>query len=43
VLVILYLVVGVIIMKTVKKAEGANLIPNVDFWKSLPSVVKVRF
>ena len=28
-------------MKFVKKAEGAEIFPNLSFWKSLPFLVKV--
>jgi len=28
-------------MKIVKKAEGPEIFPNIEFWKSLPGLVKV--
>ncbi|XP_052813708.1 uncharacterized protein LOC128240840 [Mya arenaria] len=37
---ILYLVVGAIFMKFVKKKEGAEVIPNLTFWRSVPVLVK---
>jgi hypothetical protein len=37
----LYFVVGVVFMKFVKKKEGAEIVPNIIFWKSLPVLVKV--
>lgn len=36
----LYFVVGVVFMKFVKKKEGAEIVPNIIFWKSLPVLVK---
>ena len=36
-----YLIFGVIFMKFVKKAEGKEMIPNYEFWSSVPSDFKV--
>jgi hypothetical protein len=34
--IILYFVVGMIFMKFKMKAEGLNIIPNINLWKSIP-------
>lgn len=39
--VIAYFVIGVIVMKKVKGAEGKEMIPNYDFWSNLPGLIKV--
>ena len=36
-----YLLVGVGFNKFGRKESGANLIPNITFWASLPGLVKV--
>lgn len=35
----LYFVVGIIILKFVQHKEGREVVPNVDFWAGLPSLV----
>ncbi|XP_035689605.1 cation-dependent mannose-6-phosphate receptor-like [Branchiostoma floridae] len=40
VVLVVYLVGGIIFMSLVKKASGAERIPNVEFWKDLPILVK---
>ncbi|KAH9524733.1 hypothetical protein Btru_027646 [Bulinus truncatus] len=40
VLLLIYLVGGVLFLKYVRKAEGIEVIPNVEFWKDLPSLIK---
>jgi len=42
VVVILYFLIGIIFMKFAKKAQGPEIIPNIEFWKGLPSLVKVN-
>ena len=39
--VVVYLVVGVIVMKVKYQAAGVDLIPNKAFWKSVPFLIKV--
>lgn len=39
--VVVYLVVGVIVMRVQYSAAGVDLIPNKAFWKSLPGLIKV--
>ncbi len=41
VVVVLYLVVGSIINFQFRKLRGIEVIPNVEFWKNLPFLVKV--
>lgn len=43
VLLVLYLVLGVVVMKFVKHQEGTELIPHKSFWSDLPFKVKVSF
>ncbi|XP_077979001.1 uncharacterized protein LOC144434424 [Glandiceps talaboti] len=43
VLVIVYIIVGVLVMKFVKHEEGVELIPNKGFWVSLPGLIKDGF
>ena len=38
---IVYFIVGAVVMKFVKKAEGKEIIPNLTFWKAVPVLVKV--
>lgn len=38
---ILYVVIGTVTMKFVKKKEGIEVIPNVTFWRVIPVLVKV--
>eukprot|EP01120_Amphizonella_sp_Union-15-10_P007373 TRINITY_DN247_c0_g1_i1.p1 TRINITY_DN247_c0_g1~~TRINITY_DN247_c0_g1_i1.p1 ORF type:complete len:252 (-),score=41.39 TRINITY_DN247_c0_g1_i1:74-829(-) len=38
--IILYLLVGVIVNKVVRKQEGAEVIPNWEFWRGLPGMVR---
>ncbi|XP_005090179.1 putative mannose 6-phosphate receptor-like protein C530.09c [Aplysia californica] len=40
VLLIVYLVGGVLFLKFVRRAEGLEAIPNYEFWKDFPSLVK---
>ena len=37
------MVAGILFMKFVKKAEGAELCPNIAFWKALPFYIKVFY
>ncbi|KAK0043563.1 Cation-dependent mannose-6-phosphate receptor [Biomphalaria pfeifferi] len=37
---LIYLVGGVLFLKFVRKAEGIEMIPNIEFWKDLPSLIK---
>jgi len=39
-LAVVYFVGGMLFLKFVKKEEGANIIPNVNFWKALPGLFK---
>lgn len=39
-LLFVYLIVGALIMKFVKKAEGKEVIPNIGFWTAVPSHIK---
>ncbi|XP_013378914.1 uncharacterized protein LOC106150578 [Lingula anatina] len=43
VLVIIYLVCGILFLKFVRGAQGAELIPNLDFWKDFPFLVRDGF
>jgi len=38
-----YLVIGVIVNKFVRKKEGPEMIPNHEFWSSLPGLIKDGF
>lgn len=40
-LALVYVVAGVIVQKTVRKATGREVIPNHDLWFSLPGLIKV--
>jgi hypothetical protein len=40
---ILYFVIGIVIKIAVYKAKGVEVIPNVEFWKDLPHLVKDGF
>ena len=40
---IVYLLAGVVIQSTVRKAEGSDRIPNVSFWSLLPGLVRDGF
>ena len=42
-LLFVYLVVGMIFMKFVKKAEGKEVIPNSTFWFAIPGQIKVSW
>ena len=42
VLVCVYLIGGGVYNRTVREANGVDVIPNVSFWKELPSLIKVR-
>ena len=42
VLALAYVIIGVLFMKFAKKEEGVNIFPNVNFWKRLPFLIKVR-
>ena len=39
--VILYLVIGILFLKFVRGSEGKEVIPNFEFWKDFPLLVKV--
>lgn len=39
--VIVYIVVGIVVMKYHFKATGSDVIPNKKFWTALPILVKV--
>ncbi len=41
VLVVVYLVGGVLVLRFGRGARGAEQIPNLEFWKDFPSLVKV--
>jgi hypothetical protein len=41
-LVTAYFIGGVIFLKFVRKAEGVEMIPNADFWFSIPGLFKVK-
>ena len=41
VLVIVYLVGGVLYMRFVRGATGIEMVPNLEFWKEVPALVKV--
>ena len=41
VLVFVYIIGGMIYMKAIKKAEGKEIVPNVDFWLNFHHYVKV--
>ncbi|XP_072029421.1 uncharacterized protein [Amphiura filiformis] len=43
VLVFVYIVGGMVFMKVVKKAEGKEVVPNVNFWMELPNYIKDGF
>lgn len=40
VIVVVYFVGGVLFMKFKREASGKDLIPNVEFWSSIPGLVK---
>jgi len=40
-LVVVYIVVGILINKFVRKPEDGTLTPNKEFWKDLPGYIKV--
>lgn len=33
--------IGILAMKLIKKAQGLEVIPNIEFWEALPGLVKV--
>ncbi len=37
-----YIIGGVLYNKFAKGAKGVELIPNIEFWKELPGLVRVR-
>ena len=39
----IYIVLGVIVMKTKYSASGVDLIPNKVFWKNFPGLLKVTY
>lgn len=41
-IIIVYLIVGILVMKFVKGASGKDVVPNVGFWSDFPFLVKVR-
>lgn len=38
---IIYMVGGACVLYTLRGARGLEMIPNIDFWKGLPSLVRV--
>ncbi|CAL1530934.1 unnamed protein product [Lymnaea stagnalis] len=40
VILLIYLIGGLLFLKFVRKAEGSEVIPNIEFWKDFPSLVK---
>ncbi len=40
---VVYFVGGAVFLKFQKRAEGKDIIPNVNFWTSLPSDIKAGF
>ena len=32
---------GILVMKFVKGADGVEMVPNLELWKGLPSLIKV--
>ncbi|XP_057293142.1 uncharacterized protein LOC130621807 [Hydractinia symbiolongicarpus] len=43
VIIFLYVVIGVIVNKYIRKLEGEEVFPNIKFWKDFPSLVKDGF
>ena len=41
-LMIVYLIGGLLYNKFAKGASGVEMVPNVDFWKTLPGLAKVN-
>ena len=41
--VVIYLVAGIVFKKVRMQAHGVEMIPNIDFWSSLPGLVRVSF
>jgi hypothetical protein len=41
VVLVIYLVAGILFMKYKRGATGKEVIPNVEFWSSLPGLIKV--
>ena len=41
VVLVVYLVAGILFMKYRRGATGKEVIPNVEFWSSLPGLIKV--
>ena len=41
VLLVVYFVAGAVFLKFRRGAEGVEIIPNVEFWKSLPGLIRV--
>jgi hypothetical protein len=39
---IVYLIGGLLYNKFAKGASGVEMVPNVDFWKTLPGLAKVN-
>ena len=42
-LLIVYLTAGILVMKFVKGASGVEMVPNLELWKGLPSLIKDGF
>lgn len=38
-----YFVVGALLLRFLRGARGIEMIPNLEFWKDLPYLVRVRF
>ena len=43
VLVVVYFVGGVLFQKYARGAQGAELIPNYEFWSDFPGLIKVKY
>ena len=41
VILVIYLVAGILFMKYKRGATGKEVIPNIEFWTSLPGLIKV--
>ena len=41
VILVIYLVSGILFMKYKRGATGKEVMPNIEFWSSLPGLIKV--
>lgn len=39
---LIYFTLGAVVLYFVRGARGLEIIPNIDFWRGLPSLVRVR-